>query len=293
MKYVKKHGGWDWVVEKVTVAFWARVAHRLAIKGTLPTSGDLRKNGYYGLEQAVRKHPELFEGLQLRKTMKGAEGWVPVAESLAKKHGGTLPGRGWLQKHGYGALTRHLMLYPKFFRHIKQKAYFADIQTHVSTAKRLEQEHGRVPHYCWLVEKGYGAIYQAKRKHPEMFKGISWGQKRSVDAEILAERVIQAQRLAKDHGGRLPAKNWLSEHGHRRLVRTMKRYPEMFVEVPQKQVTQFHTVDEWVQIAAKLARENHGKIPGCTRLYSMNMSGLYRALRTHPEKFRRWDIERG
>jgi hypothetical protein len=88
----------------------------------LPIPKRLVENGYGGLTQAIRHHPELFKHIkQDSKKGHSPQEWVPIAERLARKHGGTLPCPGWLQKNSHGVLQQVIRHHPELFKHIKQK----------------------------------------------------------------------------------------------------------------------------------------------------------------------------
>lgn len=282
---VKQHDGWDWRIRKATVQYWAALAPSLAKNGVLPSSTELKKQGFNGLVQAMNRHPALFKGLRLNRSAKSPEQWVPVAERIADEHGGTLPGKGWLQKNKNAALCRAMSIAPSLFQHIPQTSHYADVDDHVATAKLLEQKYGRVPHYVWLVKNGYNKMYQAKRKHPQLFKGIAFGQEKLLDDVKRAKRVALAEKLAKGHGGKLPSQNWLRTHKHGKIAGCIQRFPELFKHIPQEVGKRLRTVAEWIEFAESLAQKHNGKIPSYTWLYAHHYSGLTRIMKLHPQKF--------
>ena len=95
-------------------------AERLAARsnGSLPNMGWLRKNGYCGLETAMRKYSKAFAHIQ-RERRRSTEEWVPVAEQLATENKGRLPGAGWLIRHGYDGLYQAKRKCPELFAHLK------------------------------------------------------------------------------------------------------------------------------------------------------------------------------
>ena len=61
----------------------------------------LKESGYCGL-------------VAIKKT---ADGWVKIAEELAKEHSGVLPSQAWLREHGYGGLVAIMSKHPRLFAH--------------------------------------------------------------------------------------------------------------------------------------------------------------------------------
>jgi len=100
---------------------WVIVAKQLAEEhGTLPNQWWLEKNKYAGLDQAMRKQPDLFKHIIQDKKIKTPEEWVLVAEELAEEHDRILPKPRWLQKNQYGGLYQAMKKHPDLFKHIKR-----------------------------------------------------------------------------------------------------------------------------------------------------------------------------
>jgi hypothetical protein len=99
---------------------WVPIAEKLAKEngGTLQNEGWLRKNGYHGLCQVMRKHPELFAHIKQGKGRRNPEEWIPIAEKLAKENGGTLQCWQWLENNGYSGLNQAMKAHPELFAHI-------------------------------------------------------------------------------------------------------------------------------------------------------------------------------
>jgi len=101
-----------------------RIAERLAAEhgGTLPGPQRLQKLGCRSLYGTVRRCPELFAHVTQMKRFRRPHEWVPVAETLAQKHG-ELPGKKWLERNGYNGLRMALRRRPELFEHIPQHRY--------------------------------------------------------------------------------------------------------------------------------------------------------------------------
>lgn len=128
-----------------------------------------------------------------------------------------------------------MFLRPDLFAHIPQERHCVkDVSEHVLNAKRLEREHGQVPGYVWLVKNGYQGLYLAKKRNPELFEGIVFGQNKMLDDGDIAARVKQAEQMAKSNGGVLPAPNWLRTHGYSALVDTIKNHAGQFQHIEQQ-----------------------------------------------------------
>ena len=154
-------------------------AKELALKhgGTLPHCHWLYKNGYGGLYQAIKDHPEAFRHItQEKRSGQNADdgqilaNWRVVAEKLAKEQG-CLPGYQWLVNHG----CRGLYLASREAPRTVQTTLSANERTCRSVddwlriAERLVAEHGRLPRYGWLIQNGYRGLCQALARQPNLF----------------------------------------------------------------------------------------------------------------------------
>lgn len=292
VKETQQKHGWDWKVKYISPEYWATTARNIAVRGLLPTKNTLVKSGYYALVQAAQKYPEKFRGLRFKvvKTGKGPHEWLKIAKRLAKGNGGQLPIKKWLADHGYSALLAQMIAHPEVFVHLKQEKHVTRTpQQHVAAARKLEKEHGKVPEYVWLIKNGFRGLAICKNRRPALFKGIVFGQDKVIDEHKLAERVALAKKLAKQNGGVLPSRQWLYENGYGALKSSLYKFPKAFADIPQKWV-KLRTVVEWVQVAAKLAKKNNGRIPSYTKLYATgNLTGLCRALQVYPKRFSKWE----
>jgi hypothetical protein len=150
----------------------------------------------------------------------------------------------------------------------------------VKIAEELAKEHGGVlPNQKWLRENGYDGLVSAFRSHPERFAHI----KREKLNKNVNEQIIEAEKLAREHDGVLPSREWLCRHGHSGLALVIRKCPEMFAHI--KQDKRQKTVEEHIAEAEKLVREHGGVLPSQTWLRKNGHSDLETALRIHSERF--------
>lgn len=158
--------------QRRTLAEWVAVAGHLARKhGKLPNPYWLTTNGYGGLYQAIRTHPEDFGRLRPQRKCRTPDEWVSVAERLVRKHG-KLPSPGWLQRSGLRGLYDAMRTYPERFAHIPQAHKFRTPDEWVSVAERLARKHGKLPCRVWLRHNGFSTLTRAMWKHPNLFAHI-------------------------------------------------------------------------------------------------------------------------
>ena len=94
-------------------------------------------------------------------------------------------------------------------------------------AVRVAQENGGViPYDTQLDKQGLGKVARALRNHPERFAHLK-------QAEVLDKWVPIAERLAEEHGGVLPSRQWLEKNGYNGLRMALRRRPERFAHIPQ------------------------------------------------------------
>ena len=113
--------------KKQTLGEWIKTAEFFenTAEGSLPDVAWLKKYGYTGLSNVMRKFPEKFAHIkQDRKKGKVVEEWVVTAEKLAKENKGLLPDREWLNKYGYSGLASTIEKHPEKFSHIKNAISF-------------------------------------------------------------------------------------------------------------------------------------------------------------------------
>jgi hypothetical protein len=210
---------------------WVPVAESLANKhdGVLPGSRWRQKNGYSGLDDAMRANPEIFSHIkQHRDRRKSISFWVRVAEKVAFDNGGVLPCGAWLAKNGYSTMYGCLTKHPSSFSHIKREKQFKSMPEWVSVAVRLSQEHGGVlPCVGWLASNGYGGLQSAMRNHPEAFEHIVQDKPYS-ERKSKFDNLSVAKKLAKDNGGVLPNVGWLRRNGYMDVYQSIRKYPDLF-----------------------------------------------------------------
>lgn len=101
-------------------ADWVRVAEELANEhGCLPGFQWLAEHGYRGLDNARRRHPELFSHIRRTQRMcRSVDDWVRIAARLVAEHG-RLPRYGWLIQNNYRGLCSALARHPNLFAPLK------------------------------------------------------------------------------------------------------------------------------------------------------------------------------
>jgi superfamily II DNA or RNA helicase len=160
-----------------TVEEWVSVAEQLTKDngGKLPLPSWLKKHGYGGLPQVMRKSPELFAHLtQEENKFTSVEEWVRVAEELAAHNGGRLPSKKWLRTNGYRQVLRLVQERPEFLAHIqKEENPHKLAEEWVVTAEQLAATNGGVLHHLsWLEKNGYINLSQVLRRRRDLFAHI-------------------------------------------------------------------------------------------------------------------------
>jgi hypothetical protein len=202
---------------------WVKFAEKLASEnnGVLPSPGTLQKSSHSALCSMMRKSPKLFSHIpQEFKGGKTPEEWVPFAQELAEKNGGSLPSSSSLRKDGYGGLAAAIRLNPQLF----SKQY-------VTIAASLASEHGGVlPKSYWLRMNGYDNLYLAMRKDPDAFKGVA---QNTTLRKVAKDWVPFAEDLSKKHNG-LPTRRWLLKNKCSGLVAALGKHPSKFAHIPRQ-----------------------------------------------------------
>ena len=237
----------------------------------------------------IKEMKNLIPDLELEpipvSTTRTVEEWVIVAEKLAKENDGILPIGNWLINNGYGGLHSCMRKYPEPFKDIpqdnrKQKT----LKEWVIIAEKLAKENdGIFPSRTWIRRNGYSGLSRMMLKHPEKFSHIN--QRKRI-TRILKEWIPIAEKLAKENGGILPSYAWLKKNKYTGLCEFIRKYPESFSHI--KQDKRVKNLEEWIQIAERLAKENNGILPSQTFLTGNGngYTGLARMMRKHPEKFK-------
>jgi len=266
---------------------WVAVAEKLAGEhgGTLPTA--LTKNGYSGLDTAIRKHPHLFSHIPQKRRQRGhsPEHWIPLAEELAKEHGGTLPAQAWLVANGYSSLENARRRRPKLFSHIPQQRLKCSVRRWIPVAEQLAEEHGgTLPPHIWLAANGHRALVEVLRRHLSLFAHIPQQTKPVARSQRGRDWVAVASSLADGNGGVLPSRSWLAQNKYHGLLAARRKYPQLFAHIRQER-KRVHTPEEWVPIAEALCKQNSGKLPCPRWLCDNSYVALDYAIRHNPHLF--------
>lgn len=160
---------------------WVPIAEKLAKEngGTLKYCKWLQKNGYNGLDQTMRKYPELFAHINQESKKNSPEEWVSIAKKMAKENSGTLQCGNWLRNNGYSGLDYAIKNNPELFANIRQESKRNNPEEWVQRAENLAKENGgTLQHSYWLQKNGYANLDVAMRKYPELFSHIKQDRKR-------------------------------------------------------------------------------------------------------------------
>jgi hypothetical protein len=202
-------------------------------------------------------------------------------ENKKQKAKGLLPAVSWLTRNRYMGLCTCMRNHSALFTHIEQKKMYKFLEEWVKFAEELAMEHdGVLPNSNWLLVKGYGGLRGCMHNHPELFAHIEQDKKFKSSEEW----VKIAEGLAKENGGELQYRAWLSRNGYGGLDSCMREYPELFKHIKQKKLLK--SPEEWVKIAEGLAKENGGEIQRRSWLNNNKYTGLDRCMSKNPELFK-------
>lgn len=201
-------------------------AENLSLKyGELPNSQWLDSNGYTALRRAISKYPEFFQHLKRKKKSNSIKDYIILAEGLEDEYE-KLPNLSWLRRNGYRGLAECIQKHPCKFKHImrEREEGVKILEKHLSTARALEKENGRLPNVGWLIKNGYSDLEQYIRKYPEKFKLISQDSKKGKSLDYW---VSYAEVLQKKYG-HIPSKTQLLLKKEYAFLKCMSMYPSKF-----------------------------------------------------------------
>jgi hypothetical protein len=252
-------------------------------KKILPPISWMIKNGYRRLYHAIRRMPELFEDFEIEKIYKTIEEHIEIAEYLAKNNNGYLPCASWLMTNGYGCLYRYIKENRGRFSHIPMEKIGKDVDYWVQYAEKLAEENNNIlPCNKWLCENNLSSIPFFKSKCPDHFSHLEQEYRGGKD---ISYWIKEAEQMAKENGGELPLDSELRKEGYGGLVHMLRRYPKKFKHIKRKQ-NKLKTVEENVEIAEQLAKNNNGLLPHLSKLIKDGHGGIAHMLYRHPDKFK-------
>ena len=150
----------------------------------------------------------------------------------------------------------------------------------VSVAEELAKNNaGILPANSWMRTHGYDALRCTMQRHSEIFKHLKQIKLRLT----LDEQVKEAEQLAKENSGLIPAYVWLRENGRQGLAASIEKYPSAFAHVQQER--RRYTLKESISDAEKLVKINDGVLPACSVLRKKGFGRVATALKAHPESF--------
>lgn len=264
-----------------TLEEWIVIAEQLAKNnnGELPCSAWLRKNSYSGLEQCMRKNLKSFSHLKKENKFNKLEDWIVIAEQLAKDNDGFLPCSSWINENGYSGLDYCIRNNKESFSHLKQESRLKTVEEWIVIAEKIAHNNGGLlPCSSWLRKNGYSGLDQCVKNNPDKFI-----QQESKQGRSLENWITIAEKAAKDNGGTLPAFVDMIKNGYSGLNQCMRKYPDKFSHIVKDNKTK--TVQEWVIIAEKVAKENNEILPCSYWLKSHGYTGLYSCILNNPNEF--------
>ena len=119
-----------------------------------------------------------------------------------------------------------------------------------------------------------------KQRLQKWFDGIVLPETRKT----VAEWVIVAEKLAKQHGGILPGVGWLIGNRYIGLNTCLYNHPDAFAHIKQYK-RECNSPDEWVRVAKSRAKKNGGFLENYKWLYRHGLSGLCQVMAKFPKKF--------
>lgn len=204
--------------------------------GLIPAMSKLFASGYGYIYHYMRAYPKLFAHLKMENLYADRRTpamWVPVAEALAKKHGGFLPPTAWLVANGYGQLYAVMTKFPALFIHIPRVRLVVNrtLDQWVVVAEQLAKAGGGVLDYHYVLTN-HPALGAAMVKYPERFAHIPI--KRRKKPMTQADWVPVAERMMVENGGSLQHPGWLLKNGFTGLCSALYRSPHLFDHVVQQ-----------------------------------------------------------
>lgn len=200
--------------------------------GKLPNSAWLVSNGYAWLGSRIRNNPALLGEIEWDRKWATDKEITSTVKMLAKRNGGCLPYRKWLETNGYSWLARRLIENPKLLGGAKwlRRTYATDAEI-IAEIKRLAKDNGgKLPGPQWLNKNGYVRITSRLRTNPGLLGSVQWERRFSSDAEIMSE----IKKLASSNGGRLPGSRWLQLNGHSRIDQRLRKNPSLLGKIKQE-----------------------------------------------------------
>lgn len=253
---------------------WKEIAKNLSKEnnGILPKSRWLIKNGYSGLDRAIRKNKHFFSDLVQEKheyktkedALKEIEKYVVDGKLLSAKQ---IPQwiLGWKER------------YPKDFKKYQFACNKLNLKKAIQLANKLTEENGgKLPSTSFL-NKHYCGLYKFIIKHPNSFNHFP----RDKFKNTLLEAVKEAEELEKEHN-KLPNPKWLQKNGYSWLNARISKNPEMFLHIQKNKIQK--TIEEYVLEAEQIASQNNGTLPHKTLLAKTN-SNLVKIIRENPKYF--------
>lgn len=145
-------------------------------EGRLPSVTVLRKLGYEGLYQYIRRYPKEFKYKQdvqgTRSYSVAAKNrYVALAEILVEQNDGKLPTVSWLMANGCSGLLSYMSNHPDFFKNIIRSTKRTSKEEHVRKAEEMAKANGGILPGGGFISSDW-ALYKCMRRNHKLFKHI-------------------------------------------------------------------------------------------------------------------------
>ena len=207
---------------------------------------------------------------------------VTQAERIAQENGGLLP-RYTRLMHVDPSLAQATLRRPAAFAHIPREANVnRKISDHVQIAEQIAKANGGLlPSYTDLIVLDR-RLAGMLRDRPDAFDHIPRA-KTVCQQKLLAERVAEAERLARENDGALGCTGAFQRQ-HNALVLHMRRNPEAFAHIPRKQRQHIPLAEHIAHAERLAAAQPDGRLPARSTL-RRDLPSLSEAIRKHRVAF--------
>lgn len=256
---------------------------RKKVNGILPNYTWLRENGYNGLCKMLDKYPEIFSYINRENKLTYIEEYVKIAEKLAEENEGVLRNSSWLKNNGYTNLCACMNKNKNLFSHITQMNLSGKtIEEHIKTAENLARENNSIlPSSIWLRKNGHKDLDSCIMKNKDKFSHLIQDK---IHKNLL-ETIKEAEELAKYNEGKIPSSLWLQRNGYSGLDQKIRKYSDEFSHMQQENKSG-KTMEEYVEEAELLAKDNSGNLPCHSWLKNNGYENLSAALYRNPDIFK-------
>ena len=144
----------------------------------------------------------------------------------------------------------------KEFRNILSERTFLD--EWVEIAEHLSKNNNdKIPSFSKLTDMELHGLCIQLVRNPNKFSHLE----REKERIYVDEWVEIAEHLAKNNNDKLPAKKVLKQEGYQQLISSIYKHKKKFNHICQEELRTRRSTSEWLVIARKRAKDNHGKLP--------------------------------